>query len=108
MRKKRGFVLDAPHEVNAGAVIDAPATLARVDGDLAAILRPIQDQLQDLPRIVGLPLRCQRKLVAPFKEDSARARIGQRLLRAVAKFLFDLGDLLDVVAAGALAQAEKI
>jgi hypothetical protein len=88
MFEKCRLVLDAPHEVDAGAVIDAPATLAGVDGDPAAILRPIQDQLEHLPRIVGLPLRCQRKLVAPFEEDAAGARIGQRLERSVAEFLF--------------------
>jgi hypothetical protein len=40
MFEKRGLVLDAPDEVNARAVIDAPTALAGIDRDLAAILRP--------------------------------------------------------------------
>src|SRR5262245_1785521 len=47
-------------------------------------------------------------LVAPVEEDSARARIGQRLERGVAESLLDLGDLLDVVCARAPAQTEKV
>src|SRR5260370_9547547 len=102
------FVLDAPDEVHAGAVVDAAATFAGIDRDPAPILRPIQDQLQDLPRIVGLPLRCQPELVAPIEEDGASPRICQRLEPRAAQALFDLCSLLDVLCPAALSQTGEI
>jgi hypothetical protein len=84
-------------------VIDAAATLAWVDRDLAAILCPREHPRQNRPGVVGLALRPQRKLIAPIEEDSPRARIGKRLDRSIAESLFDPDDVLDVVGARAVA-----
>src|SRR5205823_4231170 len=48
------------------------------------------------------------EFVAPIHEHAAGARVGQCLEWTVAEFLFDLRDLLDVVGARPIAQAEKI
>src|SRR5262245_41845929 len=103
-----GFIVHAPHEVDACPIIDTPAAFAWVDSDLAAILRPGKHTRQYCPRVVGLALRAQRQLVPPIHEDTARARIGERLHWAVAELLLDLDDLFDVVGARSLAQAEKV
>ena len=89
-------------------MIDATGALARIDRDLAAILRPRQNQREHLHRVVRLPLRFQRKFVAPIHENPAGARIGKRLDRRVTEFLFDLGNLFDVIVAGAVALTQEI
>ena len=70
LEKDRLIVL-GPDEVDAGAVIDAPSPLARVDRDPAAILGDRQNLRENNPRIVGLPLRGDRQFVAPVEQDAA-------------------------------------
>ena len=108
MLEESGPVLDAPHGIDARSMVDAAAALARVDRDLAAPFRPGEHQGEHRPRIVRLPLRPQRQLVAPIEKDAARARIGERLERTISKFLLDLRNLSDVVPARARAQAAKV
>src|SRR5262249_24455880 len=54
--EERRLVLDAPHKINARPMINSSTSLAGVDCDLAAILRPREYPRQNSPRIIGLSL----------------------------------------------------
>src|SRR5215471_16819139 len=103
-----GLIVIGPNLVNAIATVESAATLARIDGDLAALLRPGQHQRQDLPCIVGLPPRGERELIAPLHEHAASATVGERRERKFAEIAFDAFDLLDVVVLGAVAATTEI
>src|SRR5712671_3914965 len=98
---KGGLGLVCPDFLDAhAALIQSAATGARIVGDGPAVQRPLQDERENLPSIVGLPSALERKLIAPLHEAAAICKSGNR---EIAEPLFDLFDLFPVVGSGALA-----
>ena len=79
------FVGFGPDFLNARAAIQPTAALAWVGGDQPAIEAPRQDASQHSPRIVGLPTPVGCDLVAPCREDTACAPVGEGGQREVAE-----------------------
>jgi hypothetical protein len=53
-RSQDGFlILDRPYLVYSGTMVNAAATLARIDRELAAVLRPGDDGRKHSPGIIG-------------------------------------------------------
>src|SRR5215467_2059915 len=106
--EERLLILDRPYLVYSGMVVDAAAALARIDRDLAAVLRPGKDGRKHGPGVISSPKGTQGEFVAPVHEYAAGAAIGQCLDRHVAEFKFDLFDVGDIVAARLIPQPEKV
>jgi hypothetical protein len=73
---KGGLVVVRPDFLDPhAALIQAATTGAWIVGDGPAVQRPLQDEREDLPSIVGLPPALERKLIAPLHENAAAATI---------------------------------
>lgn len=101
---KGSFLGLAPDEFGSAAAVKPTGPLARVGRDEAAIESPCEYPGEDRKTIVGSAFRRFSDFVAPGQKFATRSSVGQRRNRKIAKFGFDVLEVLAVIFAGSVSK----
>src|SRR6516225_9968850 len=108
-RRKGGLVVGSPDFVASRYAMEATTTGAGIDQHESTVERPRQYAGEHGPTIISNSTAAAcGYAVAPRHEDAARAPVGQRRQREVAKLVLDALDVPDIALARDLGEAEEL